>query len=60
MDLWQGLPESDNEGGLLSWRHRVIQGVGPLGMCNALMARMLGAGKIVAIDKSQVPSPSCK
>jgi threonine dehydrogenase-like Zn-dependent dehydrogenase len=31
----------------------VIQGVGPLGMCNALMARMLGAGKIVAIDKSE-------
>lgn len=30
----------------------VIQGVGPLGMCNALMARMLGAGKIVVIDKS--------
>ncbi len=31
----------------------VIQGVGPLGMCNALMARMLGAGKIIAIDKSE-------
>jgi threonine dehydrogenase-like Zn-dependent dehydrogenase len=31
----------------------VIQGVGPLGMCNALMARMLGAGKIVVIDKSE-------
>jgi len=31
----------------------VVQGVGPLGMCNALMARMLGAGRIVAIDKSE-------
>jgi threonine dehydrogenase-like Zn-dependent dehydrogenase len=30
----------------------VVQGVGPLGMCNALMARMLGASKIIAIDKS--------
>ncbi len=30
----------------------VIQGVGPLGMCNALMARMLGASKIIAIDRS--------
>ena len=31
----------------------VIQGVGPLGLCNALMARMLGAGRIIAIDKSE-------
>ncbi len=31
----------------------VIQGVGPLGLCNALMARMLGAGKIITIDKSE-------
>jgi threonine dehydrogenase-like Zn-dependent dehydrogenase len=31
----------------------VVQGVGPLGMCNALMARMLGASKIIAIDKSR-------
>lgn len=31
----------------------VIQGVGPLGLCNALMARMLGAGKIVVIDKAE-------
>lgn len=31
----------------------VVQGVGPLGMCNALMAKMLGAGKIIAIDKSE-------
>ena len=30
----------------------VVQGVGPLGMCNALMARMLGASKIIAVDKS--------
>ncbi|MDA4111379.1 MAG: zinc-binding dehydrogenase [Thaumarchaeota archaeon] len=31
----------------------VIQGVGPLGLCNALMARMMGAGKIIAVDKSE-------
>ncbi len=31
----------------------VIQGVGPLGMSNALMARMLGAGKIIVVDKSE-------
>jgi L-iditol 2-dehydrogenase len=31
----------------------VIQGIGPLGMCNAFMARMLGAGRIIAIDKSE-------
>jgi threonine dehydrogenase-like Zn-dependent dehydrogenase len=30
-----------------------IQGVGPLGMCNALVARMLGASKIIAMDKSE-------
>jgi len=30
----------------------VVQGVGPLGMCNALMARMLGASKIIAVDRS--------
>jgi threonine dehydrogenase-like Zn-dependent dehydrogenase len=31
----------------------VVQGVGPLGICNAFMAKMLGAGKIIAIDKSE-------
>ncbi len=31
----------------------VVQGVGPLGMCNALVARMLGASKIIAIDRSE-------
>jgi L-iditol 2-dehydrogenase len=31
----------------------VVQGVGPLGLCNAFMARMLGAGKIIAVDKSE-------
>ena len=31
----------------------VIQGVGPLGICNVFMARMLGASKIIAIDKSE-------
>ena len=30
----------------------VIQGIGPLGICNAFMAKMLGASKIIAIDKS--------
>jgi L-iditol 2-dehydrogenase len=31
----------------------VIQGVGPLGICNVFMARMLGASKIIVIDKSE-------
>ena len=31
----------------------VIQGVGPLGLCNAFLARMLGASRIIAIDKSE-------
>ena len=31
----------------------VVQGVGPLGICNVLMAKMLGASKIIAVDKSK-------
>jgi threonine dehydrogenase-like Zn-dependent dehydrogenase len=31
----------------------VIQGVGPLGLCHVIKARMLGAGDIVAIDSSR-------
>jgi L-iditol 2-dehydrogenase len=31
----------------------VIQGIGPLGMCNAFMGMMLGAGRIIAVDKSE-------
>lgn len=30
----------------------VVQGVGPLGLCHVIKARMLGAGTIVVIDKS--------
>jgi threonine dehydrogenase-like Zn-dependent dehydrogenase len=30
----------------------VVQGVGPLGMCHVIKARMLGAGNIIAIDRS--------
>lgn len=30
----------------------VVQGVGPLGLCHVIKARMLGAGDIVAIDAS--------
>ncbi|MGQ9631845.1 MAG: zinc-binding dehydrogenase [bacterium] len=30
----------------------VIQGVGPMGICHLIKARMLGAGEIIAIDKS--------
>jgi len=30
----------------------VVQGVGPLGLCHVIKARMLGAGEIVAIDSS--------
>lgn len=31
----------------------VIQGLGPLGLCNAFVARMLGASRIIGIDKSE-------
>lgn len=31
----------------------VVQGVGPLGLCHVIKARMLGAGNIMAIDRSQ-------
>ena len=31
----------------------VVLGVGPLGMCFLMKARMLGAGTIIAIDKSE-------
>ena len=30
----------------------VVQGVGPLGLCHVMKARMLGAGNIIVIDKS--------
>ncbi len=30
----------------------VVQGVGPLGMCHVVKARMLGAGRIIVIDRS--------
>jgi len=30
----------------------VVQGVGPLGLCHVIKARMLGAGAIIAIDRS--------
>jgi L-iditol 2-dehydrogenase len=30
----------------------VVQGVGPLGLCHVMKARMLGAGNVVAIDRS--------
>ena len=36
----------------LSGNTVVIQGVGPLGMCFLMKSRMLGAGNIIAIDRS--------
>ena len=30
----------------------VVQGVGPVGICHVMKARMLGAGEIIAIDRS--------
>lgn len=30
----------------------VVQGVGPLGLCHVMKARMLGAGEIIVIDRS--------
>jgi threonine dehydrogenase-like Zn-dependent dehydrogenase len=32
----------------------VVQGVGPLGLCHVMKARMLGAGNIIAIDRSSL------
>lgn len=39
--------------GFLSGDSVLIQGVGPLGMCHLIKARMMGAGTIIAIDKSE-------
>lgn len=38
--------------GFLSGDTVLIQGVGPLGLCHLIKARMMGAGTIIAIDKS--------
>lgn len=38
--------------GFLSDDSVLIQGVGPLGLCHLIKARMMGAGTIIAVDKS--------
>jgi threonine dehydrogenase-like Zn-dependent dehydrogenase len=38
--------------GFLSDDSVLIQGVGPLGLCHLIKARMMGAGVIIAVDKS--------
>jgi len=38
----------------------VVYGVGPLGLCHLIKARLLGAGKVVAIDKSEYRLKFCK
>jgi threonine dehydrogenase-like Zn-dependent dehydrogenase len=39
--------------GFLSDDTVLIQGVGPLGLCHLIKARMMGAGQIIAIDRSK-------
>lgn len=39
--------------GFLSDDSVLIQGAGPLGLCHLIKARMMGAGTIIAIDKSE-------
>jgi len=38
----------------------VVYGVGPLGLCHLIKARLLGAGKTIAIDKSEYRLEFCK
>jgi threonine dehydrogenase-like Zn-dependent dehydrogenase len=38
----------------------VVFGVGPIGLCHLIKSRLLGAGKIVAIDKSNYRLEFCK
>jgi L-iditol 2-dehydrogenase len=38
----------------------VVYGVGPLGLCHLIKARLLGAGKTIAMDKSEYRLEFCK
>jgi len=51
LDVAKGHSSLPNEG-FMGGDTVVVLGVGPLGMCHVMKARMLGAGKIVATDMS--------
>jgi len=52
LDIAKGQSALPNQG-FSSGDTVVVYGVGPLGLCNLIKAKLLGAGRIVAIDKSQ-------
>lgn len=51
LDIAKGHSSLPHEG-FSSGDSVVVFGVGPLGLCHLIKARLLGAGKIIAIDKS--------
>lgn len=52
LDIAKGHSSMPNEG-FSSGDTVVVFGVGPLGLCHVIKSRLLGAGNIVAIDKSE-------
>jgi threonine dehydrogenase-like Zn-dependent dehydrogenase len=52
LDIAKGQSAMPNQG-FSSGDTVVVYGVGPLGLCNLIKAKLLGAGLIVAIDKSE-------
>jgi L-iditol 2-dehydrogenase len=52
IDIARGQSALPNQG-LLSGDTVVILGVGPLGICHLIKSRLTGAGKIVAVDRSE-------
>jgi threonine dehydrogenase-like Zn-dependent dehydrogenase len=52
LDIVKGYSSLPNEG-FVSGDTVVVFGVSPVGLCHLLKSRLLGAGKIVAIDKSE-------
>jgi L-iditol 2-dehydrogenase len=52
LDIAKGQSALPNQG-FSSGDTVVVYGVGPLGLCNLIKAKLLGAGLIVAIDKSE-------
>jgi threonine dehydrogenase-like Zn-dependent dehydrogenase len=52
LDIAKGHSSMPNEG-FSSGDTVVVFGVGPLGLCHVIKSRLLGAGQIIAIDKSE-------
>lgn len=51
LDIAKGHSAMPNDG-FMSGDTVVVYGVGPLGICHVIKARLLGAGRIVAVDQS--------